>query len=258
MQYIELTLTSLQEPIFRQLVTARGLHGMLFNILTQTDQKEADWLHKHNSPRPFSLAILCDDSNDILTGIRLAAITERASALFIRAGAKFQEAKHICHLGRQKFIVDEVQIIPGPDWHHLAQSQPARKIGLRFTSPTVFKQGPGHLPLPIPVNVFHSPVFVWKTFAPSTIQLPSGWLDWCQREVFLVQHRIETKTVNINKKDQITGFIGEVWFKAHQGDELTLSFWQALADLASFCGVGYKTTMGMGTTEKIQAIYEFN
>lgn len=38
---------------------------------------------------------------------------------------------------------------------------------------------------------------------------------------------------------------------AHQGSELQLRAWQALGMLAEFCGVGHKTTMGMGAVSRI-------
>ena len=75
------------------------------------------------------------------------------------------------------------------------------------------------------------------------------WLDWCRQEVFITRHHIETVTVDISKRESFTGFVGEVWLDAYRGDEADLCAWQALADLAAFCGVGHKTTMGMGAVE---------
>ena len=83
------------------------------------------------------------------------------------------------------------------------------------------------------------------------MRLPDGWLDWCRRKIFVTKHRIETVSVNISKREQFTGFVGEVWLNAHDGDEVNLCTWQALADLAVFCGVGHKTTMGMGAMERV-------
>ena len=85
MYYITLTFTPIRQPIDGNTVTARGLHGMLFNILQQADKPESDWLHQHGSPRPFSFVALYTDDG-ILAGMRLAAITERTATLFIRTG----------------------------------------------------------------------------------------------------------------------------------------------------------------------------
>ncbi len=250
MHHITLTFTPLREPINGRFITARGLHGMLFNILQQTDQPESNWLHKHGSPRPFSFVPLYTEEG-MLAGLRLAAITERTATLFIRTGEWFAKEKRICHLAGQEFTIEEARRAPGSSWQQLAYSQPTRQMGLRFISPTAFKQGPGHLPLPLPGNIFGAPVRIWKAFAPPMMRLPDGWLDWCRREVFVTRHRIETAAVNITKQVQFTGFVGEVWLDAHRGSEAELCTWQALANLAAFCGVGHKATMGMGAVELI-------
>ncbi len=248
MHHITLTFTPVRQPINGRSVTARGLHGMLFNILQQADKPESDWLHQHGAPRPFSFVPLYTDDG-ILAGMRLAAIDERTATLFIRTGEWFQKQGHICHLAGQEFVIDEARHAPGPSWQQLAYSQPTRQMGLRFISPTAFKQGPGHLTLPLPGNVFGSPVRIWQAFAPPMMRLPDGWLDWCRRDLFVTRHNIETATVNISKREKFTGFVGEVWLDAHRGGEAEMSAWQALGELAAFCGVGHKTTMGMGAVE---------
>lgn len=240
----------LDEPLHGRTIYARGLHGFLFNVTGQTDRQESDWLHHHPTPRPFTLVPLYSEDG-YLAGLRVSALTDRAATLFQRTGEWFQNTERPCHLGGREFIINETHTVPGPSWAQLALSQPAQQIGLRFTSPTAFKQGPRHLPLPLPANVFSGPVRIWETFAPPMMTLPPGWLEWCGQNVFVTQHRIETATVTIDKNERFTGFVGEVWFEAHRGDDLALRAWQALADLAAFCGVGHKTTMGMGAVERL-------
>ncbi len=240
----------LHEPLNGRFIHTKGLHGFLFNIIGQADREESDWLHKSHSPRPFTIVPLYGDEG-CLVGIRLSAMTDRAANLFQRTGEWFCKTKRPCHLGGQEFIIRESRATPGPNWQQLALSEPAKQIGFRFVSPTAFKQGPRHLPLPLPKNVFSSPARCWQTFAPPMMVLPEGWLEWCAKDVFVVQHNIETVQVNISRQERFTGFVGEVWFEAHQGDELYLRAWQALATLATFCGVGHKTTMGMGAVEYI-------
>lgn len=250
MHHITLTFTPVRQPIDGRSVTARGLHGMLFNILAQADREESDWLHGHGSPRPFSFVPLYSDDG-FLAGIRLAAINERAAVLFVRTGEWFQKEGRPCHLAGQEFTIGETRQTPGPTWQQLAFSQPVRQMGLHFTSPTAFKQGPGHLPLPLPGNIFGSSVRIWQSFAPPMMRLPTDWMDWCRREIFIRRHRIETVSVNISKQEEFTGFVGEVWLDAHRGNDAELSAWQALAELSCFCGVGHKTTMGMGSVQRI-------
>lgn len=248
MHYITFSFTPLREPLNGHSVFAKGLHGLLFNITRQADREESDWLHKHSAPRPFSLVPLFDE-DDCLVGIRFTAITDRVARLFQRTGEWFFKTGRTCHLGGREFIISDCRVVPGPSWQQLALSEPARNIGLRFVSPTSFKQGPGHLPLPLPFNVFGNSVRVWEAFAPPMMILPVEWLEWCKKDVFINELSIETVQINISLKEQFTGFVGEVWFQAHQGGDMELRTWNALSILATFCGVGHKTTMGMGVVE---------
>lgn len=250
MHTITYTFTPLRDPFNGRSVHARGLHGFLFNVTGQADRIESDWLHKHPAPRPFTFVPLYNDVGH-LAGLRLSTLTDRATTLFQRTGEWFARERRPCQIGGQEFLIADVQTVPGPGWPQLALSQPGRQVGLRFLSPTAFKQGPRHLPLPLPVNVFGGPLRVWEAFAPPIMRLPDGWLDWCARDVFVTRHSIETVTVPIDQREQFTGFVGEVWFVAHQGEEIELRAWQALTDLATYCGVGHKTTMGMGAVNRV-------
>jgi CRISPR-associated endoribonuclease Cas6 len=238
-------------------VTARGLHGLIFTILSQADAAEADWLHTHPSPKPFSLAPLYLQDGR-LVGVRLAAFDARTADFFRRAWHDVRRRGEILRLGRyQTFTIDEIIEDPGASFALLASSPPALKMGLRFLSPTAFKQGPGSLPLPLPANVFSWPYRIWQEYAHQDLALPEDWLEWSQRELFVVAHRIETVQVAISREEKFTGFVGDVWFQAISRPkepipELYLCVWQALGSLATFSGVGHKTTMGMGAVERIE------
>ncbi|HSH03122.1 MAG TPA: CRISPR system precrRNA processing endoribonuclease RAMP protein Cas6 [Anaerolineae bacterium] len=250
MHYITYKFTPLYDPLHGRHITASGLHGLLFNIARQTDPKEATWLHKHKSPRPFSLVPLYDQDG-YLAGMRVASITDRTTTLLHRSGEWFATEGRNCHLGGREFIIDSCRLSPAPNWSQLALTQPAKEVGLNFISPTSFRQGPGNLPLPLPRNVFASPARIWQTFAPPMLANIDNWLDWCEKDIFIQEHNIHTVTMAGNKHRSFTGFVGEVWYKAYKGDEQQLAIWQALANLATFCGIGQRTTMGMGAVERI-------
>jgi CRISPR-associated endoribonuclease Cas6 len=228
MHQFTLTFQPRRGPLHGHTVTARGLHGMLFKAMREADPAETDWLHDHPTPKPFSLAPLYS-SGGLLLGVRLGVV----------------------QIGPNYCVVTDVQCDAGPRWLDLAQLPPAPRVGLRFLSPTAFRQGPGHLPLPVPYNVFSWPWRVWQAFAPE-FGLADDWIEWCAQEVFVVGHRIETMTAAVSKDESFTGFVGEVMFAAHRGGPGQLGLLQALARLAAYCGVGHKTTMGMGAVEPFE------
>ncbi|MCI0396946.1 MAG: CRISPR system precrRNA processing endoribonuclease RAMP protein Cas6 [Chloroflexi bacterium] len=249
MNHITLTFAPLAGRLDGRFVTARGLHGLVFNVLRKCDVNEATWLHSHPSPKPFSLVVFYTEEGD-LAGLRLGAVNKRATRLLKDSWDQVWHARYPLRLGQQEFLVRGVTSTPGPTFGTLASTKPASEMALQFLSPTAFKQGPGSLPLPLPVNVFSWPVRVWQAFAPTELALPEDWLAWCERNVFVTGHRIETVSVAISQGESFTGFVGEVQFEAKDDSELYLSVWQALGELAAFCGVGQKTTMGMGAVEK--------
>jgi CRISPR-associated endoribonuclease Cas6 len=100
--------------------------------------------------------------------------------------------------------------------------------------------------------VFQTPFRAWNAFAPKRLLIPSDWRDWCEDDVFVVGHQIQTAAVTISPREPpFAGFVGEVWFEARSDALLYLSLFQGLAQLAAFSGVGHKTTMGMGAVEYI-------
>jgi CRISPR-associated endoribonuclease Cas6 len=126
---------------------------------------------------------------------------------------------------------------------------PKNYMKFRFLAPTSFKQGPDCLLLPLPKNVFYHPLRVWNSFAPKMIHIAPDWLDWCTKNVFVEEHQIKTSVALINRKSQFKGFIGNVTFHARSQENDNLIIWQALGRLATFSGIGRKTTMGMGVVE---------
>lgn len=230
-------------PLDGRHVTAKGLHGLLFSALKEADPAEAAWLHDHPSPKPFSLAPLYAEGG-VLAGLRLGAVSPRAAQLFARAWQWHGERRSLRTVGHQAFFAGEVRCVAGPRWAELAAARPARRVALAFLSPTTFRQGPGHLPLPLPFNVFSWPWRVWQAHGPGG--LDEAWLEWCRRDVFVTAAAIETVPMRITPNDELVGFVGRATFETSRGTREQLSLLRALAQLAAYSGVGHKTTMGMG------------
>jgi CRISPR-associated endoribonuclease Cas6 len=231
------------------LVNAGSLHGLLFqNVLPQVNVAETTWLHEHPAPKPFALAPLSGERG-FLTGLRLSAFTERAADLLAQGWQQAHEGQATLRLGPQAFQVREVACQRDIEFSALLTSPPRNKMTLRFLTPTAFRQGPRNLYLPLPGNIFARPFEMWQTYAPAALKMPAGWLAWCQDAVAVSRHHIRTERMPLNEKAYFTGFVGTVHFIAPKDEELYLRLWQALGRLATFCGVGHKTTQGLGQTE---------
>ena len=252
MYRIGLGFQGIGKPLQGSEVTARGLHGVLYHVLKMGDSSGASWLHHHESPKPYNLVPYYAGQNGILAGIRVSALTERSADLMLHSWEKARQLGYELRLGQQSFYVNEIACIPGTTFEMLSTCPPEPVVGLRFLSPTSFQQGPGHIPLPVPGNVFSWPFRVWNAYAPAKLRIPTDWLDWCRDDVFIIEHDIETAAVTVSRKEPpFTGFVGEVWFEAQSKALLYLSLFQGLANLTAYSGVGHKTTMGMGAVERI-------
>lgn len=240
-------------PLDGREVTARGLHGLLFKALKAADPEETSWLHDHPAPKPFSLAPLYADGR--LAGLRLGAVEGRAAQLFLRAWEWHRARGSVQAIGRRQFRVGEVVCAAGPGWADLVAARPVTRVELEFLSPTTFRQGPGHMPLPLPYNVFAWPWRVWQAYAPPAA-LPEEWLEWCRADVFVTDVHIDTAPIAITPDNALMGFVGRARFETSRGSAAQLSLLHALARLATYSGVGHKTTMGMGAVGLIEPANE--
>ena len=226
-----------------------SLHAWLFReVLPQYSPAEATWLHDHPAPKPFALAPLFGAAGE-LSGLRLTVWAERTAEALAAAWQGAMTGEKIYQLGRQAFVVGEVTRAEPVDFAHLLEKASARnRLRLRFQTPCAFKQTTAmQLFLPLPGNVFERPYQVWQAYAPASWQLPESWPNWCAQKVMVQQHAIRTQMISLNHRANFIGFTGFVEFVAKKTDEQELlRIWQALGRLASYCGVGYKTTMGMG------------
>jgi CRISPR-associated endoribonuclease Cas6 len=234
------------KPLDKRHITGSGLHGLLFRtIFPARSPAEADWLHGHNAPKPLALMPLFGPEQT-LTGLQLSTLSNRAADLVVGAWQQAAARPEPLALGQQMFRVAQVAVAETVAFTDLLEGPGGRQMSLRFVTPTAFRQGPGSLPLPLPRNVFDRPWQVWQRYAPAALQLPPDWLDWCEKNVFVRRHRIQTATMRIRGREQFTGFVGQVAFEALDDNDTYLRLWQALGRLACCCGTGHKTTMGMG------------
>lgn len=236
-----------QQGLNSRQITGSGLHGLLFKtVLSAYNSHETDWLHNHQTPKPFALAPLYGAERQ-MTGLRLAALNGRTADLMRHAWEQTAVQQQPLALGRQQFQATAVAVQPERSFTQLLQqAKPHAWQKLTFNTPCTFRQGPGALPLPLPYNIYQRPVQVWQQYAPPSLRLPADWLEWCAKHVFVVRHNIRTVPMPIGQRRKMSGFVGQVRLEALHKDDTYLRLWHALTQLLHHCGTGYKTTMGFG------------
>lgn len=125
----------------------------------------------------------------------------------------------------------------------LIPSAPTDSAGLQFVSPTGFKRDGRQLFLPLPDLIFGSLLRRWRLLLD-----PEGWpgFEEALPRITLQNYCAESRAVKLRQDRIVRGFCGEAEFTLPGSDGPERSALSALAGLAFFTGVGYKTTQGMG------------
>jgi CRISPR-associated endoribonuclease Cas6 len=145
----------------------------------------------------------------------------------------------------------------------------SRSVLMKFTSPTFFRSGDIDIPLPEPLHVYRSLLHSWNAFAPDELRIEEDWLYFAKSAI-IINRFDDLKTERISlaggqrgelagvKRGALTGFTGSVKFSLIHKRKLSrlfqdyyaqgASIFNTLSAFAFYCGVGSKTTIGMGQT----------
>lgn len=130
-------------------------------------------------------------------------------------------------------------------WAQLADAPPARRLHLRFETPTFFShQGEMRL-LPDPARLWEGWRRAWQALAPA---LPLGADTLTLDGLQIARYQLHTEALPIKGGLQ-RGFVGEMaleWRKDVPPETRRTA--AALAGIADFTGTGAKTMLGLGQT----------
>ncbi|QLE54786.1 CRISPR-associated endoribonuclease Cas6 [Nostoc sp. TCL26-01] len=235
-----------------------GLHAWFLDQVRSTDPELSAYLHDGESEKPFTISAL--DGELVSSGKQLKLLANKTYRWYVTALSNRLIqwlAEWINNLPSEvslrnaplQIIACHVIFLP-TTYEQLLNSPLEQTLALHFLSPTSFRRKGHHLPLPVPVNIFHSYLRRWNDFAGTPIDQDSflAWVDDC---VLITRHQIASAKVLAGKKGAVTGFTGAVEFsltkEASQQPEFCQLF-SALGKLAPYCGTGHKTTFGLGQT----------
>jgi len=126
--------------------------------------------------------------------------------------------------------------------------RPDRQVTLDFYTPTTFKSGGMHMPIPLPNLVFGSLVDRWNAFSP--IVLSPEVRRFGEEMIAISRYKLESRAVTLKAGSQRIGGVGRVTYRALGGDRYWLGVMHMLADFALYGGVGVQTATGMGQARR--------
>ncbi|OKH18645.1 CRISPR-associated endoribonuclease Cas6 [[Limnothrix rosea] IAM M-220] len=239
---------------------AKGLHAWFLNQIQDYNPPLSTYLHDGQSEKPFSMSRL--GGGTVAENLRLVAGDRHEWSLHLLSPEAVDGVlawlwavkPSLLWLGSGKvteLTIERVSVSLQPNTYQgLWRKKLRDKVTLSFLSPTGFRRRGGHLPLPLPRNIFQSYLRRWQDFSGFAVET-NNFLDWVDEFVVIRQHRIETRSVAAGKAGAVTGFIGSVQFAVRPEGKNQKNFWclfSALGSFAPYCGTGHKTSFGLGFT----------
>lgn len=267
-----------QSPIPPQYLTGRHLHALFLTLVSSVDSTLGDRLHDSTADKAFTLSPLqiSNTNSPLLKGGKGGSKLQYSHQQPIPAGTPcwwrisllddtlFGKLTQLWlnlnpnrpwHLGPADLYITSIQgtpqsIQPWANASTYAQlyeeaSERNSSINLTFSTPTAFRQGQYDTTLPTRESVFNSLLSRWNKY--SGIEFTQIAIE----SIFPSFVNIHTEIL-ADSRSKFIGILGEVTYKILGAIEpIQIKQINALAEFALYCGVGRKTTMGMGMTRRL-------
>lgn len=239
----------------------RAVYAAALARLAAVDADVAHAIHDGDGPKPLTCSgLIGAPPNGALTpdhayAVRFTGLTGEVAAALTAAfiddpppaieldGAPLQVVDVVCDASRDGWTGRAGYAALAAQ--HLAQGgEMGRSVTLAFASPTTFKSGGVHVPVPLPNLVFGSLVERWNAFSP--VALSPDVRRFGADMVALSRYRLRSAAVGHKGEGLRIGGLGRATYRALSGDRYWLGVLHLLAAFAVYSGVGSQTTTGMG------------
>ena len=237
----------------------KTLHAWFLDQVRSHNPQLSASLHDDESKKPFTLSGL-DGKMDTTTKGQLQLLSDQTYRWYLTAFSPavvqwlahwLQNLPPTIELRYAPLQIQSVALaLPPTTYSQLYQAEIAKTLPLSFVTPTSFRRKGHHLPLPWPVNVFHSYSRRWNEFSGMPFD-DEAFLAWVDESVLIVRHHLESVKVSAGKQGKVTGFIGAIEYSLTNEATKQRHFerlFTVLGHLAPYCGTGHKTTFGLGQT----------
>jgi CRISPR-associated endoribonuclease Cas6 len=238
-----------------------ALHALFFRILRQNSSELASKMHNQKEQRPFSLTPPLRDC-ELRQGYTivfprttltfdLAFLTEELLNTSVSAFLSVLQEERVLSLSRKPVILQSLDFCEGSFSSFpkvLSGASLSPLIALEFVTPTSFRKNEMQVTFPQPELVFSSLLKRWNAF--SELKLSKEHIARFA-SIKVSSYELHTELVHFSKY-KIIGFKGKVEYELPKNapDDFLRAV-NALADFASYPGVGTKTAMGMGQVRRV-------
>ena len=257
-------------PISPKCLSGRHLHALFLNLVSECDRNLGDTLHDSQADKAFTLSPLqvVEDkekkTNQLLQYQHHRPIPAgnpcwwRISLLDDGLFSKLTQLwlnlnpDQPWHLGSADLKITSILGTPQSTqpWANACtytqlyeQASEDLTLPFIFATPTAFRQGKYDTALPSPESVFNSLLKRWNRY--SGIEIDAFPLN----TVFPSFFDLHTEVVT-DSRSKFIGCTGEISYRLLGIESMQIKQINVLADFAFYCGVGRKTTMGMGMVRR--------
>jgi CRISPR-associated endoribonuclease Cas6 len=247
----------------------RAMHALFLDLLERADPARSAALHDSDTIKPFTSSDLIGPRpGGDLTGLRrpvrsgdifrwrITAFEAELAALWLDGILPHLPAT--VTIGDLPFAVRGWTADPAQDaWagaggyaelarrHTLGERLPSPHVSLRFVSPTTFRSGGVHVPLPLPSLTLGHWLEKWNAFAPTALH--PDVRAFAEQEVVVNRYDLHTEVVQFGKA-MIIGFVGQCSLLVRSEDPYWRRIPGLLAAYGFWCGTGHRTPYGFGQT----------
>lgn len=265
-----------QSPIPPQFLSGRHLHALFFNLVSSVDRQLGEYLHDATADKAFNVSPLqtnrqtkkigredCtlqwEHKTAIPTGTpcwwRISLLDDTLFGKLTQLWLNINP-EHPWHLGPADLFITSIQGTPQSTqpWANASTyaqlyeeaSESDRLIAFSFATPTAFRQGQYDTALPTRECVFNSLLNRWNKYSGIEIsQIPI-------ESIFPSFVNIRTEILT-DSRSKFIGVVGETSYRVlGDVDAQMIKHVNALADFGLYCGIGRKTTMGMGMVRRLK------
>ncbi len=260
-------------PISPGYLTGRHIHALFLTLVSSVDRNLGNYLHESQIDKSFTLSPLQIQKPSTQKPARylqwehdkqIAAETPCWLRISLLDDTLFGQLTQLWlnlnpkdpwHLGPADLLITSIQgtAQSGQPWANACNYQELydrasdcdRTMSFQFATPVAFRQGKYDMALPTRDALFNSLLHRWNKY--SGIEFSDIALD----AIFPSFFDISTEII-ADSRSKFIGSIGGITYKIMgEVESVKIKQLNALADFALYCGIGRKTTMGMGMVRRL-------
>lgn len=261
-----------KSPIYPEYLTGRHLHALFLTLVSSVDRSLGDRLHDSTAQKAFTISPMQTNKlpknrrDNCLQWSHNRPIPANSNCwwrISLLDDGLFGELTNLWlqinrekpwHLGPADLLITSILATPqsSQPWANSCSysqlyenaSETNKMLAFSFATPTSFRQGKYDTAMPSRECVFNSLLSRWNKY--SGIEFSEIPLE----SIFTSYLDLNTEIL-ADSRSKFIGVFGDINYRVMGNVEpVLIKKINALADFALYCGVGRKTTMGMGMARR--------